>query len=366
MSEIGLPTRAPPTTTIGEKVIDFGALPPEINSARIHSGPGSAPMLAAATAWDGLVDGLFSVAASFRSVIADVTGDPWQGTAATTMLDAAKPYTEWLTMTAALAQRAAAQARSAAAAYEAAIAMTLPPPVITANRNVFELLVGGNHLAQYTPAIAAIEANYGEMWAQNAAAMYRYASSSATATRLEPFTMPPVELANASTPTTMTKLSASTLKCLPAVPTTLQRLASPTASSPDWALGSFVSQNSWDQFGSDPSMSSVSALLPRITATGRNGLDAGSENGLAAGRPVSVRAWFTGSRTARTRRFGGPADWRVQAALDPGLGPAATVANVSVPQAWLAKAHKGPTQSAPSTPTYTTATQSATPIGKKA
>ncbi len=32
--------------------MDFGALPPEIISARMYSGPGSAPMLAAAAAWD--------------------------------------------------------------------------------------------------------------------------------------------------------------------------------------------------------------------------------------------------------------------------------------------------------------------------
>ena len=32
--------------------MDFGALPPEINSARMYAGPGSTPMLAAASAWD--------------------------------------------------------------------------------------------------------------------------------------------------------------------------------------------------------------------------------------------------------------------------------------------------------------------------
>ncbi len=34
--------------------MDFGALPPEINSARMYAGPGSGPMLAAASAWDVL------------------------------------------------------------------------------------------------------------------------------------------------------------------------------------------------------------------------------------------------------------------------------------------------------------------------
>ncbi len=32
--------------------MDFGAMPPEINSARIYAGPGAGPMLAAAAAWD--------------------------------------------------------------------------------------------------------------------------------------------------------------------------------------------------------------------------------------------------------------------------------------------------------------------------
>ncbi|TXI48575.1 MAG: PPE domain-containing protein [Mycolicibacter arupensis] len=31
--------------------MEFGALPPEVNSAWMYTGPGAAPMLAAATAW---------------------------------------------------------------------------------------------------------------------------------------------------------------------------------------------------------------------------------------------------------------------------------------------------------------------------
>ena len=59
--------------------MDFGALPPEINSARMYAGPGSGSMLAAATAWDGLAAELQSTASSYGSVISELTGDAWVG-----------------------------------------------------------------------------------------------------------------------------------------------------------------------------------------------------------------------------------------------------------------------------------------------
>ncbi|MGB7166143.1 MAG: PPE domain-containing protein, partial [Mycobacterium sp.] len=40
--------------------MDYGILPPEINSARIYTGPGSGPILAAASAWGGLAAELSS------------------------------------------------------------------------------------------------------------------------------------------------------------------------------------------------------------------------------------------------------------------------------------------------------------------
>ena len=46
----------------GSAAMDYGILPPEINSSRIYAGPGSGPMLAAASAWDGLAAELGSAA----------------------------------------------------------------------------------------------------------------------------------------------------------------------------------------------------------------------------------------------------------------------------------------------------------------
>ncbi|MGV7852674.1 PPE family protein, partial [Mycobacterium kansasii] len=81
-------------------------------------------------------------------------------------------------------------AEAAAGAYEAAFAATVPPPVIAANRTQLMALIATNILGQNTPAIAATEAQYSEMWAQDAMAMYGYAGSSAAATQLSPFVEP--------------------------------------------------------------------------------------------------------------------------------------------------------------------------------
>jgi PPE-repeat protein len=116
--------------------MDFAALPPEINSGRMYSGPGSGPMLAAAAAWDGLSDELSSAAASYGSEIARLTNGPWLGAASASMAAAATDRIAWLNTTAAQAAQTTTQAKAAASAFEAAFLMTLPPPVIAANRSI--------------------------------------------------------------------------------------------------------------------------------------------------------------------------------------------------------------------------------------
>src|SRR4051812_28633963 len=56
------------SVTRGPVVINFSVLPPEINSTRLFSGAGSAPMLAAAAAWDGFADEPGSAASSLSFV----------------------------------------------------------------------------------------------------------------------------------------------------------------------------------------------------------------------------------------------------------------------------------------------------------
>ncbi|MGA7800794.1 MAG: PPE family protein [Gammaproteobacteria bacterium] len=177
-------------------MFDFGALPPEINSGRIYAGPGAGPMMVSAIAWDELAAELGTAASGYNSVISELTSGPWVGPASTSMVSAVGPYVTWLSGVAALAEQAATQARLAAAAYETAFTMTVPPPVIAANRVLLMTLIATNFFGQNTPAIAATEAQYMEMWAQDAAMMYGYAGSSAAASQLTPFTPPP----NTTTP----------------------------------------------------------------------------------------------------------------------------------------------------------------------
>jgi len=172
-------------------VLDFGLLPPEINSGRMYSGPGPGPMLAAAEAWDGLASELGFAAAGYGSTITELTTGPWIGPTSMTMLAAIAPYVTWLSTTATQAEQTANQARAAVAAYETAFAMTVPPPVIAANRALLMALIATNFFGQNTPAIMATEALYAEMWAQDAAAMYGYAAASAVAAQVTPFATPP-------------------------------------------------------------------------------------------------------------------------------------------------------------------------------
>jgi PPE-repeat protein len=116
------------------------------------------------------------------------------------------------------------------------------------------MLVATNVIGQNTAAIAANEAHYGEMWAQDAAAMYGYAGSSASATTVQQLTPPP-ETANpaaASQQSSAVSASAgagaqSTLQqVISSVPSSLNQLTSPlsaatnAAANPQGFLGQIL------------------------------------------------------------------------------------------------------------------------------
>ncbi|OBG41101.1 PPE family protein [Mycobacterium sp. E3198] len=177
-------------------VLDFSWLPPEINSARISAGAGSQPLFLAASAWDGLASDLAGAASSFNSVVTGLTDGSWTGPSAAAMAAAAVPYVGWLNAAAGQAAAAAAGARAVATAFESALAATVAPAAVAANRTQLMALISANILGLNTPAIFMNEFEYMEMWAQDVAAMLGYhGGAMSAAAALPAFSLPPLSLA---------------------------------------------------------------------------------------------------------------------------------------------------------------------------
>jgi PPE-repeat protein len=333
--------------------MDFAMLPPEVNSGRMYAGPGSGPMLAAATAWDGLAAELQSTAASYGSVIAELSDGPWLGPSSASMAAAVTPYLYWMTTSATQAEQTATQAKAAAAAYEAAFAMTVPPPLIAANRSLLMTLIATNIFGQNTMAIAATEADYAEMWAQDAAAMYGYAGTSAAASTLTPFTSPPPTTNPAGVAGQAAAAAQSILsngpQLMTALPQTLQGLASaPAAAAP--AQADLVSLLSLSltlleiPIGVASVGSSSTSISAAFTGVGMNlrGFEINADRDYAQHKgpytgygpgAADLPNWFFNGQG-----FVGAPSNAVESSFSAGLGEANTVGRLSVPSAWTVAA----------------------------
>jgi PPE-repeat protein len=254
--------------------------------------------------------------------------------------------------TAQQAQLAGTQALAAAAAHAAAFAATVPPPEIAANRSLLAALVATNFLGQNTPAIAATEALYAEMWAQDALAMYGYAGSSAAATVLTPFTSPHQNTDPGGTASQAAAVSqaASTSAgnaqgTISAVPQALSAAAAPAQTDPLSTLSNLISV-----FLSAPTdLVTLFGLLPMDALSGPVGL------------PIAYLGTIYGENTDNivsgwkgTEPWPGTADAPIQPfpatlqSLPPGgvpaptmsaaLGEANMVGGLSVPSNWTVTA----------------------------
>jgi PPE-repeat protein len=356
-------------------VFDFGAFPPEVNSAKMYAGPGSGSMLAAATAWNGMASELRSQAANYSSIISNLVGEGWQGQASTAMAAAAAPYTTWMNATAAQAEQTAGQVMAAAAAYEAAYGMTVPPPVIAANRTQLASLVATNVLGQNAPAIAATEVHYGQMWAQDAAAMYGYAAQSSSATKVPSFTTAPQTTApgalDGQAAATSQATSASTQAALSqvtsAVPNTLQGMASPatSTSSSTSALselegllsggssGSSELDSFWSAWGPNAnvwntltSTGAINPLQAAQIATSAGSLSPGAMAGSEGIGGLSPLGLAAGLGSGTSGMSGAAGLGAAGSSMSAGTGQAGSIGALSVPPNWTAAAPSAATPSA--------------------
>ena len=140
-------------------MVDYGLLPPEINSARIYAGPGAASLVTAAVAWNALAADFQAAASGHRSVIEVLTSGPWLGPASAQLVSAVSPFITWLSSSSEQAAETAGQATAAAGAYERAFAASVPPPLIAANRALLQELIATNLLGQNSAAISTLEAS---------------------------------------------------------------------------------------------------------------------------------------------------------------------------------------------------------------
>ncbi|MFZ0714603.1 PPE family protein [Mycobacterium sp.] len=338
-------------------MLEFAMFPPEINSGLMYAGPGAGPMTAASAAWDALADDLYLAAAAYGYVVSDLTSS-WLGPSSLSMATAAASFVSWITASAAQAELTAGQATAAVAAYEAAFGMTVPPPVIAANRALLLALVATNFFGQNTPAIMATEADYVEMWAQDATAMYGYAGASSAASALTPFTTP-LESTNPSGVAGMA--AAVTQAAGTSAGTGAQTVAPLSSAAVPGALPGFASTVASSSTSTSP-LSSLTTLTSSSALTSGTSLASGAASSVSMatsgvsmlGSAGSLMNTFGPATTAFSRGFqisGSATSTGVGsgagALSSPGIGGtsvtatagrAASLGPLSVPQGWTSAA----------------------------
>ena len=256
--------------------------------------------------------------------------------------------------------------------------MTVPPAVVAANRAQLAALVATNVLGQNTPAIAVTEALYGEMWAQDAAAMYGYAGSSAAAATVTPFSSPPQTtspaaaasqggaVAQATASSAGTGAQSTLTQVVSTLPNTLNQLASPlsAASVNPFAPGSNTATTGIAGFLNLLSGQSQSAFGSFITSGFSNGILSGNWLNPASISPAVTSAFgdigflavagqagaggfnpalFSAATAPAAMSTVGHVAPAISSMGSPGLvsaemGRATLVAKVSVPQSWATTA----------------------------
>jgi PPE-repeat protein len=336
--------------------VDFGALPPEVNSARMYAGAGSTSLTTAASAWRSLAAELNSAGLGYENVITQLSSEEWLGPASTKAAQALTPYVTWMKTTATQAEQAATQLDAASAAFETAFASVVPPPLIAQNRALLLQALQSNVFGQYTNVIAQLESQYGQMWAQDSSTLYNYAAQSSNATKVTPFTAAPEvstqdagakqgAAVNAASGTAAGNASSTTANAITQTPQTLAAAATPaaatTATDPlteGWFLltGQSALPTSFASFINGLSPFAGFAYntegLPYFSVgMGNSGVQIAKSTGQLGGAAASAAAAAPKGLSGLGGMLGGGAGAPAVAA---GLGNAASVGKLSVPAMW--------------------------------
>lgn len=186
------------------------ALPPEVNTARLMVGAGPAPMLQAATGWEGLAILLETQADELAGALSNLTS-VWSGTASERAVSATMPMIMWLRTMALQAQKRALQAGAQASSYTLALTTTPPIPEIEQNHVTHGVLEATNFLGINTMPIGLNEMDYFvRMWNQAAGAMESYHAETTLNLLFEPIMpMTPIVLPGIGETTAAAALAAT-------------------------------------------------------------------------------------------------------------------------------------------------------------
>jgi PPE-repeat protein len=342
-------------------VLEFAAIPPEITSGLMYAGAGAGPLMAAATAYNNLAAELSTTATQWESIITLLTTEQWTGAGSAAAAAAAQPIVTWLTTSAAAVEQAGAQATASAAAYEAAFAATVPPPMIAANRTLLATLIATNFLGVNSAAIAATEAQYAEMWVQDATMMSTYQAASLAAGVLQPVT----PMAPATNPAGEGLQAASVAQAATSTP--VQALTNSASSLVTPAASSSSIIDSIDGFLGTPA---VANTINGAVNTGAWFATSGISNGVSLGKTlgaVPAIPFALSDSVAPAAGFAAITPGTMVgsvsgAAASASMGEASAIGGLSVPGSWSAATPASASSTAPLAGSGWTAAAEAEPV----
>ncbi|WAC92693.1 PPE family protein, SVP subgroup [Mycobacterium sp. Aquia_213] len=350
--------------------MDFAALPPEITSTLVWTGPGSAPLMAAATAYANLAAEVSTTATSWESIITTLTTDAWTGGGSSAAATAAQPIVTYLTDTAAALEQASSAAASSAAAFEAAYAGVVSPALVFTNRAEFAAALAAVPFS--LPQLMELEVEYNEMWVQDATAMSAYqAASDAAAGILQPVT-PLASTVDPAGPALEDANSLFQAADLQSLADALQITGPPFASnnifqSIDGFLGTPAVFNA---INGAVNTAAWFSMITIPTAVSLGHVFAGAAVPAAAVSdvvPAGAGGVIEGSVVSSVSPMAGAGAGGLGSAARASLGGASTVSRLSVPASWAANAAPATELAAATAPLegsgWTAATEEASVMG---